>query len=112
MMMMCIGSHLLGESFLLCLSSVFDFVSACGLVFVIVITTEASVDSMCHELSEYVWVCEASKVNNLIVLAVGPDGLDNKLASSGSDQYGSDKYLIVVPSESNDLYHNLFEYQL
>ena len=62
MMMMCIGSHLLGESFLLCLSSVFVFVSACDLVFVsacdlvfvIVITTEASVDSMCHELSEYV----------------------------------------------------------
>ena len=53
MMMMCIGSHLLGESFLLCLSSV--FVSACDLVFVIVIT-EASVDSMCHELSEYVWL--------------------------------------------------------
>ena len=69
-------------------------------------------DSTCHELSEYVWVCEASKVNNLTVLAVGPDGLDNKLASSGSDQYGSDKYLIVVPSESNDLYNNPFECQL
>ena len=34
---------------------VFVFVFACDLVFVIVIT-EASVDSMCHELSEYVWL--------------------------------------------------------
>ena len=69
-------------------------------------------DSMCHELSEYVWVCEASKVNNLIVLAVGPDGLDNKFASSGSDQYGSDKDLIFVLFESNALYNNPFECQL
>ena len=53
MMMVCIGSHLLGESLPLRLSSVFVFVSACDLVFVIVIT-EASVDSMCHGLSEYV----------------------------------------------------------
>ena len=43
-----------GESLPLRLSSVFVFVSACDLVFVTVITTEASVDSMCHGLSEYV----------------------------------------------------------
>ena len=44
-----------------------------------------------------IWVCEASEVNNLIVLAVGPnhrdkDKDDNKIASSGSDPpKGSDK---------------------
>ena len=36
-----------------------------------------------------IWVCEASEVNNLTVLAVGPNGRDNKdkdkIASSGSD---------------------------
>ena len=46
-----------------------------------------------------IWVCEASEVNNLIVLAVGPNHRDNnkdtdknKIASSGSDPpKGSDK---------------------
>ena len=38
-----------------------------------------------------IWVCEASEVNNLTVLAVGPnhrdkdDDYNNKIASSGSD---------------------------
>ena len=36
-----------------------------------------------------IWVCEASEVNNLTVLAVGPNHRDNdkddKIASSGSD---------------------------
>ena len=35
-----------------------------------------------------IWVCEASEVNNLTVLAVGPNGRDDKddkIASSGSD---------------------------
>ena len=51
-----------------------------------------------------IWVCEASEVNNLTVLAVGPNGRDNnnnkdddnkdKIASSGSDPpKGSDKKL-------------------
>ena len=45
-----------------------------------------------------IWVCEASEVNNLTVLAVGPNGRDknknkNKIASSRSDPpKGSDKY--------------------
>ena len=56
-----------------------------------------------------IWVCEASEVNNLIVLAVGPNGHNNnvlrrlclkiaevmpdKIASSGSDPpKGSDKH--------------------
>ena len=73
----------------------FVFSFACVFMFVIVIMG-ASVDNTCHELSEY-WVCEASKVNNLTVLAVGPDGLDNKLASSGSDPpKGSDNYDIFL----------------
>ena len=50
-----------------------------------------------------IWVCEASEVNNLTVLAVGPNHRDNnnnnkddkdedKIASSGSDPpMGSDK---------------------
>ena len=46
-----------------------------------------------------VWVCEASEVNNLTVLAVGPNHRDNnkdkdedKIASSRSDPpKGSDK---------------------
>ena len=46
-----------------------------------------------------IWVCEASEVNNLTVLAVGPNHRDNKddkdedkIASSGSDPpKGSDK---------------------
>ena len=44
-----------------------------------------------------IWVCEASEVNNLTVLAVGPNGHnkdkeDDKIASSGSDPpMGSDK---------------------
>ena len=47
-----------------------------------------------------IWVCEASEVNNLTVLAVGPNGRDkddnnkdeDKIASSGSDPpKGSDK---------------------
>ena len=41
-----------------------------------------------------IWVCEASKVNNLTVLAVGPNHRDSKdkIASSGSDPpKGSDK---------------------
>ena len=41
-----------------------------------------------------VWVCEASEVNNLTVLAVGPNGHkdDDKIASSRSDPpKGSDK---------------------
>ena len=46
-----------------------------------------------------IWVCEASEVNNLTVLAVGPNGRNNnnkddkdKIASSGSDPpMGSDK---------------------
>ena len=44
-----------------------------------------------------IWVCEASEVNNLTVLAVGPNGHNNKddkdkIASSGSDPpMGSDK---------------------
>ena len=65
-----------------------------------------------------IWVCEALEVNNLTVLAVGlnhldkDDNKDNKIASSGSDQYGSDKDLIFVLSESNDLYNNPFECQL
>ena len=42
-----------------------------------------------------IWVCEASEVNNLTVLAVGPNHRDNKknnkIASSGSDPpMGSD----------------------
>ena len=47
-----------------------------------------------------VWVCEASEVNNLTVLAVGPNGHKDddddkdKIASSGSDPpKGSDKNL-------------------
>ena len=50
-----------------------------------------------------IWVCEASEVNNLTVLAVGPNGHNNnnkddnnkdKIASSGSDPpKGSDKNL-------------------
>ena len=52
-----------------------------------------------------IWVCEASEVNNLTVLAVGPNHRDNnnkddkdkdkdKIASSGSyPWYGSDKKL-------------------
>ena len=51
-----------------------------------------------------IWVCEASEVNNLTVLAVGPNhrdkdnkilrGLYNKIASSRSDPpKGSDKHL-------------------
>ena len=46
-----------------------------------------------------IWVCEASEVNNLTVLAVGPNHrdknnkeTDDKIASSGSDPpKGSDK---------------------
>ena len=46
-----------------------------------------------------IWVCEASEVNNLTVLAVGPNGRDknnkdkdDKIASSRSDPpKGSDK---------------------
>ena len=47
-----------------------------------------------------IWVCEASEVNNLTVLAVGPNGHNNKdknkdkdkIASSRSDPpKGSDK---------------------
>ena len=43
-----------------------------------------------------IWVCEASEVNNLTVLAVGPNGHNNnnnnKIASSGSGPpMGSDK---------------------
>ena len=43
-----------------------------------------------------IWVCEASEVNNLTVLAVGPNGHNkdkdkDKIASSGSDPpMGSD----------------------
>ena len=50
-----------------------------------------------------IWVCEASEVNNLTVLAVGPNGHNNnkdnkknkdKIASSRSDPpMGSDKNL-------------------
>ena len=46
-----------------------------------------------------IWVCEASEVNNLTVLAVGPNGHNNnkdmdKIASSGSDPpMGSDKHI-------------------
>ena len=52
-----------------------------------------------------IWVCEASEVNNLTVLAVGPNGHNNKddkddkdkIASSGSDPpMGSDKQLQIV----------------
>ena len=50
-----------------------------------------------------IWVCEASEVNNLTVLAVGPNHRDNnnnknkdnkdKIASSGSDPpKGSDNH--------------------
>ena len=44
-----------------------------------------------------IWVCEASKVNNLTVLAVGPNHRDNKdkIASSRSDPpKGSDKHVM------------------
>ena len=51
------------------------------------------------------WVCEASEVNNLTVLAVGPNGHNNKdddddnnkdkIASSRSDPpMGSDKHVL------------------
>ena len=49
-----------------------------------------------------IWVCEASEVNNLTVLAVGPNGHkdddddkdEDKIASSGSDPpKGSDNKL-------------------
>ena len=54
-----------------------------------------------------IWVCEASEVNNLTVLAVGPNGHKDddddddddkdKIASSGSDPpKGSDKNLRVL----------------
>ena len=52
-----------------------------------------------------IWVCEASEVNNLTVLAVGPNGRDNdnnndkdedKIASSRSDPpKGSDKSIWI-----------------
>ena len=47
------------------------------------------------------WVCEASEVNNLTVLAVGPNGHNNKdkdkIASSRSDPpKGSDKYVKIT----------------
>ena len=55
------------------------------------------------------WVCEASEVNNLTVLAVGPNGRDNvlrglysnkdkdKIASSGSDPpKGSDNKILFA----------------
>ena len=61
-----------------------------------------------------IWVCEASEVNNLTVLAVGPNGHNknkdkdkDKIASSGSDPpMGSDKnrrfgivgHLLSIPS--------------
>ena len=53
-----------------------------------------------------IWVCEASEVNNLTVLAVGPNGHNkdkdkddkDKIASSGSDPpMGSDKKLSTNP---------------
>ena len=50
-----------------------------------------------------IWVCEASEVNNLTVLAVGPNGHNkddnkdkDKIASSRSDPpMGSDKNSII-----------------
>ena len=57
-----------------------------------------------------IWVCEASEVNNLTVLAVGPNGRDkdnkdkDKIASSGSDPpKGSDKKLQRNLKRSCDL---------
>ena len=61
-----------------------------------------------------IWVCEASEVNNLTVLAVGPNGHNNKdddkedkIASSGSDPpMGSDNHTVYssnsFPSTSTD----------
>ena len=55
-----------------------------------------------------IWVCEASEVNNLTVLAVGPNGRDkddnnnkeeDKIGSSGSDPpKGSDKNCKTRPT--------------
>ena len=59
------GSHLLGESFLPCLSLSLPL-RATVLVFAVVIEG-ASADSICHELSEYVWLYGSVKHRKLII---------------------------------------------
>ena len=57
-----------------------------------------------------IWVCEASEVNNLTVLAVGPNGHNNnnkddnkdKIASSRSDPpMGSDNHIFISFSKGD-----------